>query len=375
MKYIIVVLVAIAALAVSVTAAYYSITGLGALFAGASTAVIIMASALEFSKLIIASILYRFWVDLKIFLRVYLSIALLVLVAITSVGIYGFLTSAYQKTSSGIQVVDEKLNQINIRKESSKGRLDLLLSQKQQLVENMGTLQYGLSNNQIQYKDDQGNIITSTSSANRRAIENQLKDLQSRELRLDQQIDLLLNNVDSLSTVELTLKTNQIIEAEVGSLKYIASISGLDLDSVVNYLILLLVVVFDPLALALVTVFNVLTTSKKPEVGSKVAEDVLLKVVESKDLKESPEVIEKLNNSIESIDTTLKEPINTGSNPKKYEKKHPEDLKLSDISRVIRKSPELTEVLLVDGRVVIIPTVAYQKLKNPKDETNVIRYM
>lgn len=364
MKYITIVLVAIAALAVSMTAAYYSITGLGALFAGASTAVIVMASALEFSKLIIASVLYRFWEELKIYLRIYLSVALLVLVIITSTGIYGFLTSAYQKTSAGIQVVDEKINQINIRKESSKSRLDLLLAQKQQLVENVGTLQYGLSNNQVQYKDAQGNIITSTSSANRKAIENQLKDLQSRELKLDQQIEVLLNDIDSLSTSELTLKTDQIVAGEVGSLKYISSISGLDLDSVVNYLILLLVVVFDPLALALVTVFNVITSNKDSD--SYTVNDTVNDTVNEGVNEESlPEHIAQMAKEVEREEV------------KKEEKVHfdPRDLRLSDISRVIRKSPELTEVLLVDGRTVIIPTQNYQKLKNPKDETNVIRYM
>lgn len=395
MKYIIIVLVAVAALVVSTTAAYYSVTGLGALFAGASTAVIIMASALEFSKLIIASVLYRFWEDLKMFLRVYLSIALFVLVVITSVGIYGFLTSAYQETSSGIQVVDERINQINIRKESSKERLELLLAQKQQLVDNLGTLQSGLSNNKIQYKDSEGNIITSTSSANRKAIENQLKELQSRELRLDQQIDVLLNNVDSLATVELTLKTDQIAAGEVGSLKYIASITGLDLDSVVNYLILLLVVVFDPLALALVTVFNVITTNKKPKedaiesdpsqgpVNNSTEESIIYpESFEHVLADNSPEP--EIKEVEENLSTIAKEevlPVQVDEPSDIIEEfKHPEStqrrsLRLSDISKVIRKSPELTEVLLVDGRIIVIPTKAYQKLKNIKEDSNVIRYL
>jgi hypothetical protein len=112
MKYITPILVAIAALAVSVTAAYYSITGLGALFAGASTAVIIMASALEFSKLVIASVLYRFWAELKIYLRIYLSIALFVLVVITSFNCFEFIYLVSSVPANASASVASSTNQL-----------------------------------------------------------------------------------------------------------------------------------------------------------------------------------------------------------------------------------------------------------------------
>jgi hypothetical protein len=257
------ILVAISALAVSASAAYYSITGLGDLFAGSSQAVIIMASSLEFSKLIIASVLYRFWEVLKTFLRIYLSISLFVLVVITSTGIYGFLSSAYQKTSSNLGVVDEKLKQVEFKKESLNSKIDLVVSQKNQLIESIGNLQYGLSNNQISYKDAQGNVLTSTSSATRKSIEKQLDDLKSREQVLDNQFKEYSIELDTISSQELKLKTELLQSGEVGSLRYISNLTGLDLDVVVNYLILMLVLVFDPLALALVTVFNVITFKKE----------------------------------------------------------------------------------------------------------------
>jgi hypothetical protein len=257
------ILVAISALAVSASAAYYSITGLGDLFAGSSQAVIIMASSLEFSKLIIASVLYRFWEVLKTFLKVYLSISLFVLVVITSTGIYGFLSSAYQKTSSKLGVVDEKLKQVEFKKESLNSKIDLVVSQKNQLIESIGNLQYGLSNNQISYKDAQGNVLTSTSSATRKSIEKQLDDLKNREQVLDTEFKEYSVELDTISSQELKLKTELLQSGEVGSLRYISNLTGLDLDVVVNYLILMLVLVFDPLALALVTVFNVITFKKE----------------------------------------------------------------------------------------------------------------
>lgn len=265
MKNLLPILVAISALAVSASAAYYSITGLGDLFAGASQAVIIMASSLEFSKLVIASVLYRFWSSLKILLKVYLSIALVVLVVITSTGIYGFLSAAYQQTSSKLGVVDEKLKLVEFKKESISSKLELVITQKNQLIESIGNLQYGLSNNQTSYKDAQGNLITSTSSANRRAIEKQLDDLKSREQVLDNQFKDYSIEMDTIASQELKLKTELLESGEVGSLRYISNLTGLDLDVVVNYLILMLVLVFDPLALALVTVFNVITYKKEED--------------------------------------------------------------------------------------------------------------
>jgi hypothetical protein len=259
------ILVAISALAVSATAAYYSVTGLGELFAGATTSVIIMASTLEFSKLVIASVLYRYWSILKTYLKLYLGAALFVLVVITSTGIYGFLSAAYQDTSNKLGVVDEQLSQVELKKQGLNTKYELLLAQRQQITKSIGDLQLGLSNNQVQYKDAQGNILTSSSSSNRRALEKQLDELSKREASVDTQIEELTKSIEEVSLKELELKTNLLNAGEVGSLRYIAKISGLELDTVVNYLILLLVVVFDPLALALVTVFNMITTQSKPE--------------------------------------------------------------------------------------------------------------
>ena len=224
-----------------------------------------MASTLEFSKLIVASVLYRYWDILKVYLKLYLGIALFVLVVITSTGIYGFLSSAYQQTSNKLGVVDEQLNQVEIKKNSLNTKFELLLNQKQQIIKSIGDLQLGLSNNQVSYKDSEGNILTSTSSATRRTLEKQLQDLNNRESLVDSQLDILTKDLEEINSKELQLKTNLLNAGEVGSLKYIAKISGIDLDNVVNYLILLLVIVFDPLALALVTVFNVITTTNSKD--------------------------------------------------------------------------------------------------------------
>ena len=89
-------LIALSALSVSASAAFYSISGLSKLFAGAAFAVIVMAASLEVAKLVIASLLYQYRKTLPLILKAYLSIACIVLILITSMGIYGFLSAAYQ---------------------------------------------------------------------------------------------------------------------------------------------------------------------------------------------------------------------------------------------------------------------------------------
>ena len=108
-KYLFPTLIAFSALAVSATAAFYSVTGLSKLFIGASFAVIIMAASLELAKLVIASYLYQYWTKTNILLKTYLTIAVLVLILITSVGIYGFLSSAYEQTASKNIVVEKRI--------------------------------------------------------------------------------------------------------------------------------------------------------------------------------------------------------------------------------------------------------------------------
>ncbi len=94
-QYLFPTLIALSALSVSASAAFYSITGLSKLFVGASFAVTVMATSLEVAKLVIASYLYQYWNKTKVLLKVYLTLATFVLILITSAGIYGFLSSAY----------------------------------------------------------------------------------------------------------------------------------------------------------------------------------------------------------------------------------------------------------------------------------------
>src|SRR6056300_553803 len=116
-KYLLPSVIALSALSVSVSAAFYSVTGLSKLFAGASTEVLIMAGSLEVSKLVIASLLYQYWDTINKVLRTYLSIATVILVLITSMGIYGFLSAAYQDTYRQLTVKENQISFLDQKKE------------------------------------------------------------------------------------------------------------------------------------------------------------------------------------------------------------------------------------------------------------------
>ena len=155
--------VALSALSVSVSAAFYSVSGLSKLFAGATFEVIVMASSLEVSKLVIASLLYQYWGKINKLLRFYLTLATIILVLITSAGIYGFLSAAYQETATKSGIVDKRVEVLELRKNRFIDSRDYLMTEKGVLDKSISSLRDGLSNNIIQYKDKEtGQIITTT---------------------------------------------------------------------------------------------------------------------------------------------------------------------------------------------------------------------
>jgi len=123
-------IIALSALSVSASAAFYSVTGLSKLFAGASTEVLIMAGSLEVSKLVIASLLYQYWDTINKVLRTYLAVACVVLILITSAGIYGFLSAAYQETAALAGSVDAQIALIETKRDNVKEQLAVYNEEK-----------------------------------------------------------------------------------------------------------------------------------------------------------------------------------------------------------------------------------------------------
>ena len=251
-------LITLSALAVSGSAAFYSVFGLSKLFAGAATQVIIMAGSLEFAKLVVASLLYQYWDTINKLLKGYLMIACFVLMVITSGGIYGFLSGAYQSTATQSELLDKSLVILEHKQTRFTETKDDLTIEKTQLNKSIADLRISLSNpHQVSYWDENSQtVITTTSSSTRRALQSELKNTIIDRDNINLKLDAIL---DSITTTDMALLNKEISnedERELGPLKYLSGITGWAMDKVVNWFLLLIIFVFDPLAIALVVAAN-----------------------------------------------------------------------------------------------------------------------
>jgi hypothetical protein len=242
-------IIALAALSVSASAAFYSVSGLMKLFAGAAFAVGIMAGSLEVSKLVIASLLYQYWNRLNKFLRTYLIIAVVILILITSMGIYGFLSSAYQETANKDQITTQQITALETKKKLYEGTRDNLLKEKQSLSDLRGSLSKGST---TQYTDSKGNLVVRSNNASIKQLD---KASQSDD-KLSGKVDVVNDSIFSIENKILAIKTNSTSTSELGPLKYLSGLTGVGMDRIINYLLLVIIFVFDPLAIALVIAAN-----------------------------------------------------------------------------------------------------------------------
>jgi hypothetical protein len=250
-------IIALSALSVSGSAAFYSVSGLGKMFAGASTQVMVLAGSLELAKLVTASLLYQYWKQLNVFLKTYLSIATLILILITSAGIYGFLSSAYQETAFKVQNQDKNIEildkDISITQTEIKN-YESQITQKNSRLTQLTTIRTNL-------QTTQDVLIEKSSSTS--AIRKQINYIDSEIKRMDSEISVMNDSISSKNTKigsierdKLDISSNSELAKEVGPLKYIADLTGKSLEQVVNWYIIVLMLVFDPLAIALVIATN-----------------------------------------------------------------------------------------------------------------------
>ena len=238
-------MVAFAALFVALSAAFFSITGIGQLFYGAHLSVIIMASSLEIAKLVAASFLFRYWKHTTILLKSYLSIAIVVLVVVTSIGIYGYLSSAYSSVAADPA--------------NKQGQISLAQAQQTSINENITRYQSRITSLESRRSQQEARIDSLTSRGATRTAREQLRATQS----IDSTINALNNDIvrqtnkrDSLETAITTLRSDITSNREVGTFFYFANALGLPLDTIVKWFILILVCVFDPMSLSLVLAYN-----------------------------------------------------------------------------------------------------------------------
>jgi hypothetical protein len=241
---------------VATCAAVFSITGIAHLFAGAALSVAIMASALELGKLVSISFLYQYWKELPKLLKYYLSIAAFVLMIITSAGIYGYLTAAYAKVSAeplrktaDIQTANTRVITIEQDITRKNNRLNQLIGLRAQQENRLdGLITKSQSGNTSTIRNAQSTLT---------AADKSVKDLQN-------EISALSSVRDSLNTIKITKQVEIETNGDIGTFLYIAKAFNVPLDTVVKWFTLIIVLVFDPLAVALVIAVNFLLKNKPP---------------------------------------------------------------------------------------------------------------
>jgi len=250
-------IIALSALSVSASAAFYSVSGLSKLFAGASFEVIIMAGSLEAAKLVIASLLYQYWNTINKFLRVYLSIAAVILVLITSMGIYGFLSAAYQETYQKLII---NKNQIEFLDNKAKFYEDDIIRYDEELERisnNISTLS-GAKATSIQVRDTSvvGGIRSTVSTAELRLAQSRIDVEENNRKAVNERRTVAADSLQKYKLQILDLQNNADTVGELGPLQYLSGLTGTPMDYIINILLLIIIFVFDPLAISLVVAAN-----------------------------------------------------------------------------------------------------------------------
>ncbi len=303
-------LILFSAIGLASIAGYFSIFGISSLFSGAVLPVGLMALFLEIGKLCSVSFVFRYWEKIKVSMRVYMCLASFILIVITSTGIGGFLMSAYQKSSIQYQVSQTEIQNLELQKP---GIEEKLLRAKKRI---------DILNSTRNSQEDRLNIALTNSFFERNPI--QLKQLQQQTLdsitqsdeniKLENKsIDIAIHEQTTLNDKinELRLKTTE--KKDIQTFKFIADAFHTSLDSVVKWLILTLIFVFDPLAICLILAYNVATFQKqsspilpKPAINDRVSSSPTEPVPKIDDIKNDiispPTEVSPQNNAHEPQD-------------------------------------------------------------------------
>lgn len=255
------------ALTISAISGFFSVFGISKLFYGAGVIqVIIMASSLEFGKIVTVSFLKQNWRKISILIKFYLSFSTIILMIITSSGTYSFLANGYQKTANKFEIVEKRIEIIDNKENLIKQEIQRYEAQTNQKSEFIKT-QQGFTNSIID-KTNSARVAQRSINQNNQSINNandEIKDLNSK-------INVLNDSIGSFENQKLELSSSDVA-AEIGPLKYISNLTGQPMDKVVNWFILMLVVVFDPLAIALLIASQSIKNESEKEENKEVSKE------------------------------------------------------------------------------------------------------
>ena len=244
------------AIGLAVFSGYYSVYGISKLFSGGSWSIVGMAGMLEFSKLVVITFLHDHYKTLKTAFKVYLMSSAVILMILTSVGVYGYLTNSYQETAKEIYETQNKIALIDKKKDiflEQKSQIDTLVKQKSQRISSYDQLRLTQENSlNTQLSSKKG---TKGLQRNIQSVDNSTQTLNKEISELNQKSIGLSDSIAKLEQEKLGLE-NSTFTSEIGPLLYLSRLTGAPMDMIVNWFILILVSVFDPLAVSLVIAAN-----------------------------------------------------------------------------------------------------------------------
>lgn len=320
------ILLGFSALFVAACGGFFSVKGIGLLFSGSFWATILMASSLEFGKIMATSFLYRYWNKINKLLKTYLICAVIILMGITSLGVFGFLSQAFYSTKSNIdgiesqvKLLENKKNSLNIQIASNNERVKVLTETRKNQE---GNLTKALDQSTTTTVTKSGGLFGNDSQE--KVIDKKSVELKSQTLTtMQSNISSLESNIQNINNINISLNNelnnldNQIIElnkkvisSDIGTYKFIAKAFNVEIETVVKYFILFIVVVFDPLAVCLVLAYNIASSRK-------LNETIVEKIIEVE--KPIEKIVEKIIDRpveiIKNIYTTYKRGTKKQHNP------------------------------------------------------------
>ena len=242
---------------------YYSVFGISKLFSGGSWSIIGMAAMLELSKLVVVSFLHDHFKTLRLLFKTYLMSAAVVLMGITSIGVYGYLTNSYQETAKEVYKTQNEITLLDQKKklfEEQKLQLDKSVEDKNNRLKSLDQIRVSQQNaytQQLTQKRGTGGL-----SKNIASVDKSSEGLNNDISTLTQKSFAISDSIAAIEQLKLTLN-NETFSSELGPLLYLSRITGIPMDVVVNWFILILVIVFDPLAVSLVIAANHLSQKEK----------------------------------------------------------------------------------------------------------------
>jgi len=246
-------MVGLSSLFIASCAAFFSIIGIGMLFSGSAIASMIMASSLEIGKLVATTFLYRYWKSSRLLLKTYLILAVVALMFITSLGIFGYLTSAYQQSSIENKLSEEKIVYIQDQKKMYGDKIN----DAKKRIENITKLRTSQEN---RLNESITNVIISRNPIQLAQIQQSTKEfIDKSEQDMDVENNKIQSTVDEIQKLDKQISDIKIKsggQKDLQTFKFVADEFGVDINKVVKWFIICLISVFDPLAICLLLAYN-----------------------------------------------------------------------------------------------------------------------